>query len=105
MVYPRGDWRTLPRWGRAFLNETAFRLHAGAKWATWWSTAATMGNGDSIWVQLVLVGYHNAVPVRGVGWTWRTARRLLGRGGRLGTIVAGCCGTWRRWCIQSTGHC
>ena len=30
VLYSRGDWRTLPRWDRAFLNEAAFRLHAGA---------------------------------------------------------------------------
>ena len=29
-VHTRGDWRTLPPRDRAFLNETAFRLHAGA---------------------------------------------------------------------------
>ena len=30
VLYSRGDWRTLPPWDRAFLNETAFRLHEGA---------------------------------------------------------------------------
>ena len=30
VLYSRGDWQTLPPWDRAFLNETAFRLHAGA---------------------------------------------------------------------------
>ena len=30
VLYSRGDWRTLPPWDRAFLNETAFHLHAGA---------------------------------------------------------------------------
>ena len=30
VLYSRGDWWTLPPRDRAFLNETAFRLHAGA---------------------------------------------------------------------------
>ena len=30
VLYSCGEWRTLPPWDRAFLNETAFRLHAGA---------------------------------------------------------------------------
>ena len=47
VLYSSGDSQTLPIWDRALLHEAAFRLYAGAHWATPRSTMGAMGQGKS----------------------------------------------------------